>query len=289
MEIKKPIIVIGTGRSGSTIFHRVFSQYNKLAGLSVFANNSPGNFKKHKLFMRGIDLPILGPVLLEKYTVHEGYNFWDYYIKGFSTPCRDLTEEDLSIRSKLKIISAMSNLLSNSRDRLLLKITGWPRITFLKSIFPDAKFIHILRDGRAVANSLINIDFWWGWRGPSNWRWGELKEEYKSEWLKHNKSFVALAAIEWKIILDALELTKKTLDNNNFLEIKYEDLCANPIDEFNKVFKYSELEFTPKFKKIIMNTDFKNTNYKWKTELNNKQKTILEDVLRDYLVKYNYL
>jgi len=289
MEIKKPIIVIGTGRSGSTIFHRVFSQYKKLSGLSLFANNSPGNFKKHKLFMRGIDIPIIGPILQEKYTVHEGYNFWDYYFKGFSTPCRDLAEEDLSIRSKLKIASAMSNLLTNSRDRLLLKITGWPRINFLKSIFPDAKFIHIIRDGRAVANSLINVDFWWGWRGPSNWRWGELSDEYKIEWLKYNKSFIALAAIEWKIILDALEIGKKDLDSNNFLEIRYEDLCANPIKEFKKVCKYSELEFTSKFSKIIMDTNFKNTNAKWETELSNKQKVILENILKDYLVRYNYL
>lgn len=38
-----------------------------------------------------------------------------------------------------------------------------------------------------------------------------------------------------------------------------------------------------------MDTDFKNTNSKWETELNNRQKAILENILKDYLVRYNYL
>ncbi len=288
MEIKKPIIIIGTGRSGSTIFHKVFSHYNKLSWLTSFANNSPGSFKKHNLLLNSLDLPLLGPFLMRKYTADEGYKFWDHYSKGFSTPCRDLTEEDLSITSKKKTISGMSQLLTHSRNRLLLKITGWPRITFLKSLFPDAKIIHVIRDGRAVTNSLINVRFWWGWRGPSNWRWGELSEEYNTEWIKYNKSFIALAAIEWKIIMDALEVGKKDLTQNNFLEIRYENLCENPLEEYKKVFEFSELEFTQKFQKIIKNTKFNNTNSKWEKDLNSKQKTILNDILNDYLIKYGY-
>jgi hypothetical protein len=288
MKINKPIIIIGTGRSGSTIFHNVFSHFDKLAWISSLANKTPNNFKKHQLLMKGLDVPIIENILTKKFLVGEGYNFWDFYANGFSTPFRDLTEDDLSIRFKNNLNTGMSKLLTKSRNRLLLKITGWPRITFLKSVFPDAKFIHIIRDGRAVANSLINVDFWWGWRGPNNWRWGELSKDYYEEWLKYDKSFIALAAIEWKIIMDALEIGKKALNKNNFLEIKYKDLCENPINEFEKVFEFSELEMTKKFKRFINDTSFRNTNSKWQKELNEKQKTILNDVLYDYLVKYGY-
>ncbi len=288
MKVNKPIIIIGTGRSGSTIFHNVFARYEKLAWISSLSNNTPSQLKKHQLLMKSIDLPIIGNKLIDKFLVGEGYKFWDYYANGFSVPCRDLTKDDLSIKFRKNLNVGMSKLLCKSRNRLLLKITGWPRITYLKAAFPDAKFIHIIRDGRAVANSMLNIDFWWGWRGPHNWRWGELPEQYHSEWLEHNKSFIALAAIEWKILMDALEEGKKPLTEKNYLEIRYEDLCASPIKEFEKVLKFSELEMTDKFQKIINQTKFRNTNSKWENELNDKQKTILNEVLYDYLVKYGY-
>ncbi|GAJ21506.1 unnamed protein product, partial [marine sediment metagenome] len=83
----------------------------------------------------------------------------------------------------------------------MIKLTGWSRIEYIKELFPDAKFIHILRDGRGVANSLINVDFWKGWEGPHKWRWGMLNEEKMKEWNKYDQSFVILAAMEWKILV----------------------------------------------------------------------------------------
>ncbi len=91
------------------------------------------------------------------------------------------------------------------RNRLLVKITGWPRLGYLHEIFPDAKFIHVVRDGRAVVNSLINVDWWDGWKGPQNWRWGDLDLSQTDEWEKYGKSFVVLAGIQLKIIMNALE------------------------------------------------------------------------------------
>jgi hypothetical protein len=93
---------------------------------------------------------------------------------GFRRPCRDLLPQDVTLKKKEAIQNVVAQMLTRKRNRLVVKITGWPRIGFLKEIFPDAKFIHILRDGRAVANSYINVPFWWGWRGLANWRWGPL-------------------------------------------------------------------------------------------------------------------
>ena len=63
----------------------------------------------------------------------------------------------------------MSKLLAEYRNRLLLKITRWPMIGFLLEIFEEAKFVHMMRDGRAVTNSMLNVGFGRGRGGPKNW------------------------------------------------------------------------------------------------------------------------
>ena len=97
----------------------------------------------------------------------ECYRFWDKHTFGFSEPCRDLVRADVSARVKRQVRGRPGAMLTPTADRLLIKITGWPRIGYLDEIFEDARFIHIKRDGRAVASSLLHVNFWRGWYGPA--------------------------------------------------------------------------------------------------------------------------
>lgn len=126
---------------------------------------------------------------------------------------------DVAHKTRHDVTIAMKETLTTRKYRLLIKITGWSRIGFLSNIFPTAKFIHLIRDGRAVANSLVNVDWWSGWKGPQNLRWGKLTPTQEEEWKTHNKSFIALVAIEWKILLDAVEDAKKFINHENFLVV----------------------------------------------------------------------
>lgn len=72
----------------------------------------------------------------------------------------------MTVEIKRKLPVVLSKTLTKKRNRLLFKITGWPRVGFLHEIFEDAKFIHLIRDGRAVAYSLLQQPWWEGWRGP---------------------------------------------------------------------------------------------------------------------------
>jgi hypothetical protein len=63
---------------------------------------------------------------------------------------------------------------------------------------------------------LLNVDFWSGWRGPQNWRWGELTAKQRQEWERFDRSFVALAGIELKILSKALEQAKQDVKDDNF-------------------------------------------------------------------------
>ena len=196
---------------------------------------------------------------------------------------------DVTKRARRQIRETASKITTRERDRLLIKVTGWSRIGFLSEIFEDAKFVHVVRDGRAVANSLLNVYFWEGWRGPENWSWGELSAAHKKEWDRHGQSFVVLAAIQWKILMDAMESAKTSLSRDNFLELKYEDLCSDPLDTFKAVTEFCELEWTAEFEREIGKRELRNTNDKFKQDLTAQQQRDLEEVLGDYLRRYDYL
>jgi hypothetical protein len=265
----------------------MFAKHPEVAWLSKYSEKYPAKPHLTRYQMKMIDFPFLNKIKRGNYP-EECYSFWEYYCRGFRTPCRDLLAEDVSSKAKNGIRSALSQMITSKRRRLLIKITGWPRIGYLHEIFNDAKFIHVVRDGRAVVNSMINVDWWWGWRGPQNWRWGELNASQQEEWKKFNKSFIALAGIELKILMEALEKGKKRIDSKNFREIKYEELCADPNTVFKEVIHFSELEWSESFAKSVKNFVLNDRNDKWKTDLSVKQQNVLEAVLADYLKNYDY-
>lgn len=158
----------------------------------------------------------------------------------------------------------------------------------MRELFNDAKFIHIVRDGRSVVNSLLQVNWWWGWQGPQNWRWGELTPEQKAQWEKYERSFVALAAIEWNILMDAMQKAAAELNKDTFMEIKYEDLCDAPVETYKKVLDFSELEWTPTFEQKVKTHTFKNTNYKWQQDLTSEQQRIVQEVTAENLKYYEY-
>lgn len=288
MKVAKPIIVVGTGRSGTTIFHQMLSTHPNLAWMSHrTCEKHPGRPELNAYLMRAFDLPLVGD-LFKRNDQAECYSFWDHYNPGFSMPYRDLTALDLSEKHKKAVLAATSKLTSEKRNRLLIKITGWSRLGFLYSLFSDAKFIHVKRDGRAVSSSFLNVPWWLGWRGPENWRWGPLKSDHASEWNRFDQSFTALAGIQWKILMDAIEESKKLIPEDQFMELKYEDLCEHPKEIFQQVMEFSELDWSQEFEKNINKYQLKNTNYKWEKELSQRQRDDLEGVLNGAMKKYGY-
>ncbi len=218
----------------------------------------------------------------------ECYKFWDRYAYGFSTPCRDLFKEDVTPRMKKQVRSAMESLLTPRRNRLLLKIAGWSRIGFLKEIFEDAKFIHIVRDGRAVASSVLHVDFWRGWRGPQGWGAGLLSPEDQAAWDRTNRSFVALAGIQWQLRTRAMEAARQKIDPKDFFEVKYEAFCDQPLETYRRVLEFAELPQSDVFEQAIKKASIKSTSNRWRDDLTSGQQAVLDDLLREDLLRYGY-
>jgi len=88
----------------------------------------------------------------------------------------------------------------------------------LLEIFPDAKFIHIIRDGRAVANSLLKVNF--------------------------GINTVYHASIEWQIYV-SMAFTSQHLigDRSEFFNIKYEDIVFNVDENILKLCNFFNINY----------------------------------------------
>jgi hypothetical protein len=288
-SITKPIFIVGTGRCGSTALHHALAMHEETAWLSQFCDAWPYKPHVNRWAMQVLSLPLVQRYLRKLIYPVEAYRFWDHYYPGFSKSCRDLSKEDTTPLSKRGLWYFTANILTARRHRLLVKTTGWPRTGFLQEVFPDARFIHVYRDGRAVANSYLNVSWWSGWQGPTRWQWGDLSAEHREKWERYNHSFVVLAGLQWEILMSAYKKTRQNLPSNCWLEIRYEDMCLDPVGTLKKVAEFSELMWSPQFLTTIQNQSFVNTNYKWQEHLDVTQQKILNECLFDTLKEYNYV
>ena len=287
MMIKKPIFIVGTGRSGTTAFNDIFCRHSQLSWTSDSLNSWPDKPLINKLVVKSAKLPIAGDLLRRRYPPSEAYPFWNNCYLGFSEPCRDLVSADVSPHIKQQFHSQVKKLMVPGRDRFIAKITGWPRLGFINEVFPDSKFIYVLRDGRAVANSLLNIWFWRGWKGPQNWRWGALSDEQQNTWENNDRSYFTLAGIQWNILVEAFEKAQANLSNKSLI-VKYEDFCHDKYQTMQRSCEFSELQYEQAFHYQVDKFPVRSTNQKWRDGLTGLQQEQLTTVMEKNLLKYGY-
>jgi hypothetical protein len=296
LDASKPLIIIGTGRCGSTMFHRLFAYHPNAVWLTRTAMLRPDRPRANRRAMQIMDKPFLvdslgafiGTRLWKLARPVEGYRFWEYHCRGFTDTCRDLVREDVTRRMKMSVRKFLSETLTSRRTHLVLKLTNWSRIGFMREIFPDAKFLHIYRDPRAVVNSWLNVDWWGGWRGPQNWLRGELTHAQRQSWERYGRSYVILAAIEWEILMSNYACAAQTLPPEDYMEISYEALCRDPITTLNQVQAFAGLPPSTQFDAKIKSLKLRSANDKWKKDLTEAQHEMLCEYLQSSLAHYGY-
>lgn len=274
-----PIVVVGTGRSGTTIFHKILSKHASVAWLSRLCVKYPDRPGLNRMLMRGLDIPLVRNALSARWTPSEAYAFWEFYCPGFANPYRDLLADDLMPPSAARIKSALSQLTTRSRNRLLVKITGWPRLGFLGAIYPNVRIICVTRNPYAVTSSFLEIPWWDGWRGPTSWRHGPLPPDLDAVWREQGQSFVALAALENVIFDRAMRDCRKTLPAGQILDVSYAELCSEPVGTFRSVCAHCELEWSDEFQEAVQRFSLRNNDDKWRKYLTAHQQEIVTRTL----------
>src|SRR5687768_5472099 len=152
--LETPIFSVGTGRSGSTVFADTFALHPRIAFLTRRSNRRPQRPWLARGHLHVLDLPgVISTPVRRRLKLREAWEFWSHCDPVFRRPVRDLLSTDVTMAARTRVRRNFADVLTAKRDRLLVKLTGWPRIGYLNEIFPDAIFIHLVRDGRDVANS----------------------------------------------------------------------------------------------------------------------------------------
>lgn len=282
------VFIIGAGRSGSSILHELLGYHPRIGWMSYLCDTRPFSPETNRRVLAAMRLPLIGRLLRRHFEPHECYRIFDVSYPGFSAPMRDLVRSDVTDRAAREIRSRLAAVIPADRTTLVVKITGWPRIGFLAELFPEAKFVHLVRDGRAVANSLLQVSWWHGWRGPANWRFGPLPARYETEWVAHKQSFAALAAIEWKLVMEAVEDARSEVTDEQFMNVRYEDLCADDERSMRSIVDHMGLDWATELDDALVRLPLKTRNDKWRDELGAHNASIVNEVLRDMLPQYGY-
>ncbi|MFQ5691326.1 MAG: sulfotransferase [Gemmatimonadota bacterium] len=289
VDLDRPIIIVSAGRSGSTVLHEMLSRHPHVSWLSSTLARAPERPGRNRQVLRASGLPWVGELVRRRFPPDECYGFWDRHFPGFSRPFRDLGADDLTERVRHRLREALESVSAVDRPRLLVKITGWPRIGFLGELLPGARFIHLVRDGRAVASSLLEVSWWRGWRGPSGWRFGELRAEERERWEASGRSFLALAGLAWTRILDAVAVAASELPAGRLMEVRYEELCQDHVRCLRRIAEFCALEWKDEFSSALQAFELRSTNDRWRRDLTAEQQGVITRITRSHLEARGYL
>lgn len=248
---EKPIFIIGCSRSGTTIFADMFSRHDDLASVSEAAQVFELNY-----YDKNID---------HTKTEEQVTPFNEFCIKFF--------------------LGFITYLVKKKRRLVNKHPQNSLRIRFLKVIFQDAIFIHLIREGLAVVYSNYTqtlrdrfrqtIPFG-GFPKPPLWRKYiilPLHIQYAHQWV------------------DIVNFIQKEaslyLSSDSYIEIKYEDFCKNTYKILKEVDIFCGLNPNLRqYSKIppSLNLD----NEKWKSGFEKKQIKEIEKIIEETERKIGY-
>ncbi len=137
----------------------------------------------------------------------------------------------------------------------------------IMSIYPAAKFIHVVRDGRDVMLSVFAYA-------------SHLSNPPKTE---------EEAAARWVSMLESVE-AMKLAHPNSVCEVRYEDIASDPKSCLRQMFSFVEEKYTDGIIERIVgqHPPSKQSIGKWKTAMAPEHVRIYEEIARSCLRKWEY-
>ncbi|MCS3702309.1 sulfotransferase family protein [Salinibacter ruber] len=272
-----PFFIVGSGRSGNTLLRAILTGHSNIAipPESYVLGKVVRRFKAYSF----LGWKILLRIVLSEFEYHRQFSTWDISL-------RSVYHEGCKISKKERGLAHILDLIYRKYiDKHMPSAVRWgdktPVNTFhldwIDRVFPKAKYVHMVRDGRDVVSSYLRSEIY------SN------SEEAADRWKK------------------SIEMAKKfeKKRENRFLKVRYEELVRFPNKEVRRICDFLDVEFKKdmlKFKDNIeklgdthlphhrglkrpINTD---SIGKWKERLTDDQKDIIRGRIKETLSDIGY-
>ena len=213
---RDPIFILGAPRSGTTMLFEILNRSSDLASLE-----------------------------------RETGVIWDAFhrIEELDWVSHAVPPEAITARERRTLYWAIERLTLGKRylDKLPRNTL---RVPYLKTLFPDAWFVFLRRDGRAVVSSLMT-----GWREPGG-RFGRGMEPpiplqiegYDGriwkfllppgwEGLAQGHTLAEVCAFQWVAANESILASRELIASDHWAEISYEELVARPRDSASAVLR----------------------------------------------------
>jgi hypothetical protein len=253
-KISRPIFIIGIQRSGTTILDNLFTRHRDTAFFEGFCNRyymTPWKFW-------------LIPLQVRRYRKRppstEGRVWRRYFTEIDYVDETKLTEEMKryyysAIRAELRAFRAKRFVNKNPAHCL--------RLRWLNSMFPDAVYILIRRDPRAVVNSIyqkmlsywdmqMNTEYEHGYKG-----YVTIKDVFGKD-VSKLESCVNFYNYNQKMLAQDVPIIK-----DRMTEVTYEDFIESPRQELSRLYEFTGLSWYKELENFIPEKLNLETNTKW--------------------------
>jgi omega-hydroxy-beta-dihydromenaquinone-9 sulfotransferase len=257
-RVVKPVFFVGMPRSGTTLTFAAFASHPDLAWFSQYLARAP-RFPVVTALSRLVDLSwgtrrsvdrqSERRPLLERgrFAPAEAYEVWERCC-GRRFRYDFLLGEKATEEERRRTTRMVQKVLRyQGKPRFAAKLTGPGRIAYLTSVFGDARFVHVVRDGRAVVESLMRVGFWKDTDRMREPAWaGGLSEADLARWRQGGGSPVALAAMQWRAVLETTRAEAREHAPDRYAEVRYEDFVRDPHDVVDRLLAFCELRPDPR-------------------------------------------
>jgi hypothetical protein len=286
--------LISSGRSGSSLIQETLCRHPGVAFISNIEDRIPslppsaGRFN-NPLYRR------VPPALTRKgrirFAPSEAYRIISRQVSAMvADSVRDLVATDAMPWVARRFRSFFEQrALAQGRDVFLHKFTGWPRTGFTRAIFPEARFLNVVRDGRSVVASTLRS--FWGWpgfRGPLHLH-SPLPPSYIEEWETSGRSFPLLSGLVWKMRMEVFAEARKHVPSEQWLDMRFEDVLDEPGDSLRLMLEFMGLEPDRRFDAALSRIEFRpDQKESFRRELDPHSVSLLEKSLADQLHAWGY-
>jgi hypothetical protein len=246
-----PLFVLGHWRSGTTLLHELLMLDPRHTCPTTYECLAPHHFLWTERFLpaflrfflpsqrpmddmpAGLDRPQEDEFALVNLGVPSPYLAWAFPNHG------PVADEYLDLRAlptaerewwKQKWLAFVKKVAYKSNRRIILKSpTHTARVKTILEVFPDAKFIHIVRDPLKVFPSTVRL-----WKSLSLVQGFQIPRD-DNGWIESHvlDQFVRM--------YECFEKDRDLVPPGRLIDVKYEDLVADPIEMMRKLYEQLEL------------------------------------------------